>query len=68
MLLSKIEYIYYVILFKCRKSPIPESMLFVVKETLEGGGRGTQRKGIGMFTVQKRAIYRSVSGFVSHCG
>ena len=45
-------------------------MLFVVKERLEGlkhniglGGRGgsTQGKGTGMPTVEKGAIYRSVS-------
>ena len=56
VLLSTISSIYYFILFKHRKSPPPhpESMLFVVKERLEGlkhniglGGRGWEYKGEG---------------------
>ena len=33
---STISFTYYFILFKHHKSPIPESMLFVVKERIEG--------------------------------
>ena len=57
--------------------PIPESMLFTVKERLEGlkynfgfrgRGGGTQGEGIGMFTVQKGVILKkSLNTFVPHC-
>ena len=64
---STISFTYYFILFKHHKSPTPESMLFVVKERIEGlkynidlggGGGDTQGEGIDMSTMamQKGAI------------
>ena len=70
MLLSTISFIYYFILFKRRNPPTPESMLFEVKERLEGlkynidfGGRGWGYTGQGDRYVHnaKRGNFTEVS-------
>ena len=63
VLLSAISLFHYFILFKRRNPPTPESMLFEVKERLEGikcniyFGVGVHRgESIGMSTMQRGAI------------